>query len=362
MKESINAEQLVTLKALKAENARAADLIAAYESCMDGCRDKSWLEWQNGHGENVGKRIEAARKAYFDAAPAQTSRAEVRNAALEESVTKLEKLQMESVFYRDEQFDALSIRWANAIIARERGAAKHAQVSAAFDAICEYLDARFAALQSTAAIESAPAQVAASAVPEGYALIPTDINSVVQMGWKYLDEAREESPMNSGLSAREIMELWEEHRLHGEASDMPFLRVIVGFARAMLVQRPTDEQLWDQTLQERDHYHDMADRLADQIAAITATDIGEHSSSNCPWNNALLAVEEYWTLAARPTAVMAGGLSPAAPAPKTALTDETILTLAAPFCADEQGFARKPELFEIVAFARAVERHLIGGA
>lgn len=36
---------------------------------------------------------------------------------------------------------------------------------------------------------------AAPAVPEGWKLVPTDLNSVVNMGWVYLDKAREESPL-----------------------------------------------------------------------------------------------------------------------------------------------------------------------
>ena len=58
------------------------------------------------------------------------------------------------------------------------------------------------------------------------------------------------------------------------------------------VARPTDDQLWDQTLSERDHYHEVADKLANAIAAHFSIEIGEHSSANCPWDNALNAIEE----------------------------------------------------------------------
>lgn len=50
--------------------AAAIELVAAFESSMEGCTDKSWSEWQNGNGDNVGQRIEAARKVYYAAAPA----------------------------------------------------------------------------------------------------------------------------------------------------------------------------------------------------------------------------------------------------------------------------------------------------
>ena len=50
--------------------------------------------------------------------------------------------------------------------------------------------------------------------------------------------------------------------------------------------RPTDA-LWDQTLRERDRYHEAADELAQAIAEHLGVEIGEHSNCNCPWQNAL---------------------------------------------------------------------------
>lgn len=49
----------------------------------------------------------------------------------------------------------------------------------------------------------------------------------------------------------------------------------------------------EEVIKERDEYHDIADQLADQIAAITDTDVGEHTSANNPWSNAMLAADEY---------------------------------------------------------------------
>ncbi|WP_459061821.1 hypothetical protein [Stenotrophomonas sp. PSU-St15] len=46
-------------------------------------------------------------------------------------------------------------------------------------------------------------------------------------------------------------------------------------------------------IDQRDRYHEVADDLAGHIAAITGVDIGEHSSANCPWQNAIEAAEEY---------------------------------------------------------------------
>lgn len=56
--------------------------------------------------------------------------------------------------------------------------------------------------------------------------------------------------------------------------------------------RPTDDELWDQTLAERDTYHDWADKLADAIADYFGEEIGEHSSANSPWDQALFVISE----------------------------------------------------------------------
>lgn len=47
----------------------------------------------------------------------------------------------------------------------------------------------------------------------------------------------------------------------------------------------------DQLMTERDSYHDTADQLANGIAAYLGIDIGEHSSGNFPWENAIEAIE-----------------------------------------------------------------------
>lgn len=46
--------------------------------------------------------------------------------------------------------------------------------------------------------------------------------------------------------------------------------------------RPTDDDLWDKTLRNRDTYHDWADKLAEAIAKHFGAEIGEHSNMNCP--------------------------------------------------------------------------------
>lgn len=54
-----------------------------------------------------------------------------------------------------------------------------------------------------------------------------------------------------------------------------------------------EDRVLSETIDQRDRYHEMADELAGHIAAITGVDIGEHSSANCPWQNAIEAAEEY---------------------------------------------------------------------
>lgn len=46
-----------------------------------------------------------------------------------------------------------------------------------------------------------------------------------------------------------------------------------------------EERQHGQTIDDRDHFHDMADKLAYAVAPEEV--IGEHSSMNCPWENAL---------------------------------------------------------------------------
>lgn len=68
---------------------------------------------------------------------------------------------------------------------------------------------------------------------------------------------------------------------------------------AKLVMRPTDDDLWDATLRDRDTYHDWADKLADAIATHFGADIGEHSNMNCPWAEALEVIEAAAPVAAQ---------------------------------------------------------------
>lgn len=92
-------------------------------------------------------------------------------------------------------------------------------------------------------------------------------------------------------------------------------------ARASLSPRPDDDSLWDQTLQERDDYHEWADRLAERISTITGVDIGEHSSANNPWQNAVNAADEFNYGPPQEAALTAPAPSAAEP---VALTDDPL--------------------------------------
>ncbi|HHA2922768.1 TPA: hypothetical protein ACOFDN_001111 [Stenotrophomonas maltophilia] len=77
-----------------------------------------------------------------------------------------------------------------------------------------------------------------------------------------------------------------------------------------------------EAIDQRDRYHEVADELADHIATITGADIGEHSSANCPWQNAIEAAEAY-----RPAQAV-----DLAPRPMdTAPTDGTLVRLLVDF-------------------------------
>ncbi|HGM6720242.1 TPA: hypothetical protein ACKQC2_001083 [Stenotrophomonas maltophilia] len=54
-----------------------------------------------------------------------------------------------------------------------------------------------------------------------------------------------------------------------------------------------EERAHGNTIDQRDRCEEVADELAARIASITGVDIGEHSSANCPWQNAIEAAEAY---------------------------------------------------------------------
>lgn len=61
-----------------------------------------------------------------------------------------------------------------------------------------------------------------------------------------------------------------------------------------------EEHSHAKTIDDRDSYHDQADALAMAISELTGVDIGEHSSANNPWAEALVAIDEYKAALASP--------------------------------------------------------------
>ena len=96
---------------------------------------------------------------------------------------------------------------------------------------------------------------------------------------------------------RVLTDEWVSETAHGcvkgGESVGSLIRKVEAAVLAKVAPRPTDDALWDQTLRERDRYHEIADLLADLVVTITGAEIGEHSSANSPWDNAIAAAEEW---------------------------------------------------------------------
>jgi hypothetical protein len=115
------------------------------------------------------------------------------------------------------------------------------------------------------------------------------------MGWPnkpftVRDEPGEHDPCWLIFPSGEMLAL-NHHAANGV--DQARAQFIADACNAVLFgHRPSDDELWDQTLRDRDRYHEVADDLANGIAQHLGRDIGEHSSMNDPWQNALDAIEE----------------------------------------------------------------------
>lgn len=66
---------------------------------------------------------------------------------------------------------------------------------------------------------------------------------------------------------------------------------IVPLFRAPVQPVAVPDDLDMQTIRERDYNAEMADKLAEAISKNFGVDIGEHSNMNCPWHEALQAIE-----------------------------------------------------------------------
>ncbi|SEC03024.1 hypothetical protein SAMN04490357_1004 [Streptomyces misionensis] len=91
---------------------------------------------------------------------------------------------------------------------------------------------------------------------------------------------RGERAEEATVMAAEIRRLRAQAREYGELAARRESELIA--LRAKLAR---EERAHGETIDERDHFHDMADKLAYAVAPEEV--IGEHSSMNCPWENAL---------------------------------------------------------------------------
>ncbi len=89
----------------------------------------------------------------------------------------------------------------------------------------------------------------------------------------------------------DIAEMWRLLRAWAEAGINATPAQIYAVENFVVQQREAgrrEESLAHmETINQRDHYHDIADKLAEGIGEHFGEDIGEHSSTNCPWDSAM---------------------------------------------------------------------------
>jgi hypothetical protein len=145
----------------------------------------------------------------------------------------------------------------------------------------------------------------------------------------------------------EIDQLEQENRLLRARNDR-----LQAELKAAPVQEPDDDLT--QALIERDEYHSIADQLAEVIAQITGADIGEHTSSNFPWHNALDAAKEWIATPPAEEIVCSTGLCHY----RKPLTDEEIKQLADKHLDVGDGERGTHYVFGEIEFTRAIEAKL----
>ncbi|MCA8226167.1 hypothetical protein [Burkholderia vietnamiensis] len=126
------------------------------------------------------------------------------------------------------------------------------------------------------ALYRAPRTEVAGAVAEGWKLMPPKLTAAMRMA---LAKAAADNLKRTGGNNPDVM-----YEAAFAAAPQPP-------SADAAAARPSDDELWDQTLRERDEYHETADKLAAAIAKHFGADIGEHSNLNCPWDEALEAIE-----------------------------------------------------------------------
>lgn len=81
-------------------------------------------------------------------------------------------------------------------------------------------------------------------------------------------------------------DLYIHHPVTGERMDKAQCKRIITQMHGCI-------QDMDSLIKDRDHCHEMADKLADAVAEHFGVDIGEHSNANDPWENALNCISSF---------------------------------------------------------------------
>lgn len=158
--------------------------------------------------------------------------------------------------------------------------------------------------QGNGLVSSAPQQVGEV---QGDALVPVEPRalaaSIAEL--EALMEGECLDPLTTSESESAMLVLHELKRLQLVAARQPGAQEEVTDAEVekawsrfeAALQAPDgdtpEDRVLSQTIDQRDRYHEVADDLAAHIERITGVEIGEHSSVNCPWQNAIEAAECY---------------------------------------------------------------------
>lgn len=92
--------------------------------------------------------------------------------------------------------------------------------------------------------------------------------------------------VTSGIVTNEGIELYERHDVRPPLCDAEVLYTAQPTAEECSAVAPADADLY-RAIKQRDHAQEQLDQLIAQVAAITGEDMGEHSSANDPWRNAM---------------------------------------------------------------------------
>jgi len=161
--------------------------------------------------------------------------------------------------------------------------------------VLQELRSRFTEAGSPSRTSALDAAIAALATHQPVAQEPVTVEAVATVqrdsdGDRYIDWLTEGGIAD--LEACDVL-MVSDRRITDESGSGEVYAVPPAQAVDPQAALLAEERAHGETIDQRDHYHEVADKLAGHIAAITGVDIGEHSSANCPWQNAIEAAEAY---------------------------------------------------------------------